>query len=296
MGKARGLAEAQEIGRDPARARARGHARGGGPSSGSAATSNSRASTSSTSRRAAPSGLPRRVSTMVTEALDGLAARGVRSCAGADLEAMHETSFRVVPIKELSVVGPAGDTRCTNLAIPLGDRRVHRPRSRIRAATSRSRSSGSATLPTVWCVSAAMPGDGSSARRADAHRHHAAANVVERRAARDRPEAGRRRTASFSARGRPRVPSPADAGRDAHRARAIPAVRDGRHHGDRPGARDGRASRSRRHGGARDRRDRADHPAVGVRRLRVDPTIRCPRCGRRSATASSFPIISRSWT
>jgi sensor c-di-GMP phosphodiesterase-like protein len=61
---------------------------------------------------------------MVTEALDGLAARGVRSCAGADLEAMHETAFRVVPIKELSVVAHAGDTRCTNLAVPLGDRRV----------------------------------------------------------------------------------------------------------------------------------------------------------------------------
>jgi sensor c-di-GMP phosphodiesterase-like protein len=61
---------------------------------------------------------------MVAEALDGLAARGVRSCAGADLEAMHETAFRVVPIKELSVVEPAGDTRCTDLALPLGERRV----------------------------------------------------------------------------------------------------------------------------------------------------------------------------
>ena len=72
---------------------------------------------------------------MVTEALDGLAARGVRSCAGADLEAMNETAFRVVPIKELSVVEPAGDTRCTNLAVPLGERRVigtiENPRSDI---------------------------------------------------------------------------------------------------------------------------------------------------------------------
>ena len=72
---------------------------------------------------------------MVTEALDGLAARGVRSCAGADLEAMHETAFRMVPIKELSVVAHAGDTRCTNLAVPLGDRRVigtiENPRSDI---------------------------------------------------------------------------------------------------------------------------------------------------------------------
>jgi sensor c-di-GMP phosphodiesterase-like protein len=72
---------------------------------------------------------------MVTEALDALVARGVRSCAGADLEAMHETSFRVVPIKELSVVEPAGATRCTNLAIPFGERRVlatiENPRSDI---------------------------------------------------------------------------------------------------------------------------------------------------------------------
>jgi EAL domain-containing protein (putative c-di-GMP-specific phosphodiesterase class I) len=61
---------------------------------------------------------------MVAQALDGLAARGVRSCAGVDLEAMHETAFRVVPIKELSVVEPAGGTRCTNLAVPLGERSV----------------------------------------------------------------------------------------------------------------------------------------------------------------------------
>ena len=92
---------------------------------------------------------------MVTEALDGLAARGVRSCAGADLEAMHETSFRVVPIKELSVVEPAGDTRCTNLAIPLGERSVHRhdresaQRHHDRDHPARRRS------PTVWSVSAA---------------------------------------------------------------------------------------------------------------------------------------------
>ena len=98
---------------------------------------------------------------MVTEALDGLAARGVRSCAGADLEAMHETSFRVVPIKELSVVEPAGDTRCTNLAIPLGERSVHRARSRIRAATSRSRSSGSATLTDGLVRIRRDTGDGS---------------------------------------------------------------------------------------------------------------------------------------
>jgi sensor c-di-GMP phosphodiesterase-like protein len=70
---------------------------------------------------------------MVTEALDDLAARGVHSCAGADLDAMHETSFRIVPIKELSVVEPAGDTRCTNLAISLGARSVVAPITNSRA-------------------------------------------------------------------------------------------------------------------------------------------------------------------
>jgi sensor c-di-GMP phosphodiesterase-like protein len=60
----------------------------------------------------------------VSEALDELAARGVRTCAGGDLGAMHEASFRVVPIKELSIVAPDGETRCTNLSISLGQRRV----------------------------------------------------------------------------------------------------------------------------------------------------------------------------
>jgi sensor c-di-GMP phosphodiesterase-like protein len=61
---------------------------------------------------------------MVIEALDDLAVRGVRSCAGADRDAMHEASFRVVPIKEISVVGPSGEVQCTNLAIALGERSV----------------------------------------------------------------------------------------------------------------------------------------------------------------------------
>jgi sensor c-di-GMP phosphodiesterase-like protein len=61
---------------------------------------------------------------MVIEALDGLAARGVHSCSGPDLGLMQETSFQVVPIKEVAIVEPAGDTRCTNLAIALGDRHI----------------------------------------------------------------------------------------------------------------------------------------------------------------------------
>jgi sensor c-di-GMP phosphodiesterase-like protein len=61
---------------------------------------------------------------MLIDALDDLALRGVRSCAGSDRDAMHETSFRTVPVKEISVVGPGGETHCTNLAISLGERTV----------------------------------------------------------------------------------------------------------------------------------------------------------------------------
>jgi sensor c-di-GMP phosphodiesterase-like protein len=61
------------------------------------------------------------------EALDDLASRGVRSCAQADLAAMNETSFSVTSVKEVSVVAPDGTTLCTNLAVPLGERRVISP-------------------------------------------------------------------------------------------------------------------------------------------------------------------------
>jgi sensor c-di-GMP phosphodiesterase-like protein len=61
------------------------------------------------------------------EALDDLTMRGVRSCAGADLGAMNETSFSVAPVKEVSVIAPGAETLCTNLAVPLGERRVISP-------------------------------------------------------------------------------------------------------------------------------------------------------------------------
>jgi sensor c-di-GMP phosphodiesterase-like protein len=60
----------------------------------------------------------------VIEGLDALAARGVTSCAGGDRVAMHETSFRVVPIKEISIVGADTATVCTNLDVALGRRNV----------------------------------------------------------------------------------------------------------------------------------------------------------------------------
>jgi sensor c-di-GMP phosphodiesterase-like protein len=60
----------------------------------------------------------------VIRGLDELAARGVRSCSGADRDAMNEISFRVVPVKEVSVVDSGGGTICTNLALPSTQRQV----------------------------------------------------------------------------------------------------------------------------------------------------------------------------
>ena len=60
----------------------------------------------------------------VTEALEELAQRQVRSCADADRAAMNEVSLRVVPVKEVAIVGSDGQTRCTNLAIPFDHRQV----------------------------------------------------------------------------------------------------------------------------------------------------------------------------
>ena len=58
------------------------------------------------------------------EALEELAQRNVRSCLDTDRDAMHEVSFRSVPVKEVSIVGPDGRTQCTNLAIPFTQRQV----------------------------------------------------------------------------------------------------------------------------------------------------------------------------
>src|SRR5436305_10325717 len=60
----------------------------------------------------------------VIEGLDDLAARGVRSCTAGDRDAMNEVSFRVIPIKEVSIVDSDGGTVCTNLALPFGRREV----------------------------------------------------------------------------------------------------------------------------------------------------------------------------
>src|SRR5215471_9780631 len=52
---------------------------------------------------------------MAVEALDGLAARGVASCQPDAIEAMQQAAFTSMPIKEISVIGPNGQSLCTHL-------------------------------------------------------------------------------------------------------------------------------------------------------------------------------------
>ncbi len=61
---------------------------------------------------------------MVIEGLDHLAARGVSSCEPAAIEALRQASFTSIPIKEVSVLGPDGQTLCNHLDLPIGQRTV----------------------------------------------------------------------------------------------------------------------------------------------------------------------------
>jgi Predicted signal transduction protein containing sensor and EAL domains len=62
--------------------------------------------------------------TQVIATLDGLAARGVDSCRPEDVEAMRQAAFDTMPVKEIGVVGPDGQTLCTDLGLPLGQRKL----------------------------------------------------------------------------------------------------------------------------------------------------------------------------
>jgi sensor c-di-GMP phosphodiesterase-like protein len=62
-----------------------------------------------------------RVSQAIT-ALDGLVAAGVRSCTGADLDAMQRMVFAIPPLKEIAMVDPDGGTRCTHFGTLYGRR------------------------------------------------------------------------------------------------------------------------------------------------------------------------------
>ena len=60
--------------------------------------------------------------TQVIEALDDLAARGVDSCAPAQINAMRMAAFATIPVKEIAVLGPNGETLCTDLGLSMGER------------------------------------------------------------------------------------------------------------------------------------------------------------------------------
>jgi sensor c-di-GMP phosphodiesterase-like protein len=65
-----------------------------------------------------------RRATRIIDALAELAARGIDTCSAAHVAALRQANFSTIPIKELSIVDPAGQTLCTDLAIPLGIRKV----------------------------------------------------------------------------------------------------------------------------------------------------------------------------
>jgi sensor c-di-GMP phosphodiesterase-like protein len=56
-------------------------------------------------------------------ALDALVAAGVNSCAPDHLNAMRQITFKTMAIKEIAIVGPGGLTLCTDVGLPLGDRK-----------------------------------------------------------------------------------------------------------------------------------------------------------------------------
>ena len=62
--------------------------------------------------------------TQVIAALDGLATRGVDGCQPDDVTAMRQAAFDTVPIKEIAIFGPGGQTLCTDLGLPPGQRKV----------------------------------------------------------------------------------------------------------------------------------------------------------------------------
>jgi sensor c-di-GMP phosphodiesterase-like protein len=57
-------------------------------------------------------------------ALDRLAARGVDSCRPDHLDAMRQTAFTTVPTKEITIVGPDGETQCSELDLGRAERKV----------------------------------------------------------------------------------------------------------------------------------------------------------------------------
>lgn len=57
-------------------------------------------------------------------ALNKLAARGVDSCQPDHLDAMRQTAFTTVPTKEITIVGPDGQSLCTDLDLGRAERKI----------------------------------------------------------------------------------------------------------------------------------------------------------------------------
>src|SRR5262245_57142724 len=53
-----------------------------------------------------------------------LGSRGIDGCSVAERDALSVATFDIMPIKELAVVDPAGETLCTNHGLALGERRI----------------------------------------------------------------------------------------------------------------------------------------------------------------------------
>jgi sensor c-di-GMP phosphodiesterase-like protein len=54
--------------------------------------------------------------------LASLAKRGIDSCKPAHIDVLHQTVFSAGPIKELALIGPNGETLCTDAGAPLTNR------------------------------------------------------------------------------------------------------------------------------------------------------------------------------
>ena len=60
----------------------------------------------------------------VVSGLDKLAGQGAVSCSPDRIQAMRQTAFDTYPVQEVAVVAPDGQTLCTHLGLPLGQRKV----------------------------------------------------------------------------------------------------------------------------------------------------------------------------
>jgi len=56
----------------------------------------------------------------VRSALDAVAKAGVRDCKPAAVTAMRRAAFNAAPVKDVVLLGPAGQTLCSGAAMPLG--------------------------------------------------------------------------------------------------------------------------------------------------------------------------------